>query len=97
MSLLHEELAACLARVKGLYQQALKVKNDQKRRFNAVPTELDDLKVTLHDLKKEKTELQRTIGEKNMKAKQREAKSHNAIATFNQSHEYKKSRIESFC
>lgn len=67
MSSLREELVACrckLADVEEWYKQALKVKNDYKRCFNAITTKLDNLKLTLHDLKKEKADLRRAIMKK---------------------------------
>lgn len=78
MSSLHEELAACycrLADVEGWYKRALEVTNDYKRCFNAITTDLDDLKVIRDDLKKEKADYQRVIGEKDKRLKELEAES----------------------
>lgn len=85
MSSLRKELATCrcqLADVMEWYKQALEVKNDYKRRFNVVTTELGDLKVTLYDLKKEEDELkkenadlQKAIGEKSKRLEELEAES----------------------
>lgn len=54
------------------------------------------MKVTLHDLKMEKADVQRTIREKNRRLKELKAGLQGMVATFKQSREHKLFHIESF-